>query len=397
MPQVQVLPSVPTFGRELAGALGQLGLGAAQFGMQRAQKTKIQNLQEDIADPSKSPIQKIGSITKLAQALGPEQAKALIPLYLKFLKPTPQQRQIGEPNAPPSALPPHQPGIPTGQMEPITAATTPIGVQESPAPTGQTEDEIEARKAELRAESGLPYGIGEEAQEELKDIRAMQKIQAQEKQAITAHERKVEEKEQDKIDVFQKDIVQGLETALISEANLNRMEALIEKGDLMSPLGAYLTDLLEVPVSLVSSEDTEEFQKLVSQRGLKVASAYGFGRILATEFEQFLKTIPNLLNTKGGKERIIGTLRYFDNLAKTRYEIYKEELGKRKTGERSRELELRVAERMRPEYAKFGDILKHGSVYEELPDAAKYKGEEVYDEETGQRLRSDGKEWQVIE
>lgn len=203
--------------------------------------------------------------------------------------------------------------------------------------------------------------LGKEGSRVLVDQFSKQRDSAlKEGREIRKEDREAARKEQEKIDTTQKEVLSGYEGALVSEANLNRMEALIDKDEMVSPLGDYLSGLFRVPVSLWSTADTEEFQKLASQRALKVGSAYGFGRILDKEFESFLQTIPSLLNSKEGKQRIIGTLRYFDNLAKARYKTFTE-LSKEHPGkERAAQLDQKLAERMKPLYDKFGEVLTYG-------------------------------------
>lgn len=154
-------------------------------------------------------------------------------------------------------------------------------------------------------------------------------------------------------------ILKGYESAQVSKANLDRMEEL-EKEDLTGPFTVKLSNTLGIPISVLANPESEEFEKLVSQRGLNVAQAYGMGRILQTEYENFLRTIPTLLNSKEGRKRIYQTLRYTDDLAIKRYEILKD-LKKTYKGKYPLDIDEIVTEKMEPEFQKFGEILKQGS------------------------------------
>lgn len=365
MPQIQILPSIPTFGSRLTEALGNAGVDVAQAFQQKSNKNAIQNLTSELADPNKTDLQKVGIITKLTQRLGPEASKSLMP-FLSDLYTNSGRGGGQQGGQPPGSA--NMAGVPQGPTEAIDAQTQPQGVQNAPSPTGQTDEERSLRRQDLARRSAFPGGKGAENTLKL-DLE-------EEKIALKrgAEERKYAHQEEEKLDALQKDIVSGYEAAEISESNLNAMERLKDSPKLIGPLGAYLSDIFGVPVSLASGADSEEFEKLVAQRGLNVASAYGLGRILATEFSNFLKTMPRLLNTKEGKERVIGTLRYFDNLAKARYGEYKKLLGQRKPGERVRDLELKLTESMKPYYDKFGQVLKYGDELVELKNPEGKKG-----------------------
>jgi len=299
MPQIQVLPAVPTFGSKLAQAIGGAvgDVGEAHYKKKGVQEART-------------------ALDKLFNS--------------------PQQ------NPPPPAGQNTAPG--QGTPDTINQPPPKLNINQIP----QVYDL--AKK-----------GYGEDvAKEMIQNIRDQSKLHEKEAQMIRAEDRKTAHEESNKLDKIQKDIVDGYDSARVSDANLNKMQSLIDSDKIISPLGAYLTDLLGAPVSLTSNADTEEFQKLAAQRGLNVASAYGFGRILQTEFTEFLKTIPSLLNSKDGKERIIHTLRYFDNLAKARYEVFKDARKNRTGKERASDIELDISERMQPYYDKFAQVLQYG-------------------------------------
>lgn len=317
MPQIQVLPAVPTFGGDLVRTLAQ-GISTVAEGYQKKRdRTKLENLLKDISNPNSS------AAPAAAPIASPENQN--------------QQNQPAPNQIPQQAQQPSKP-----QINPI--------------------------KYTQLYDSALPV-LGKDGAKLLADS-YMKKDIAAEKEFNTERRdlRKIETKEEEKLDEFQAPIVAKKEAAEISKSNLDSMERLIDSDKLISPLGAYLTNLFGAPVSLTSGPESEEFRKLAAQRGLNVASAYGFGRILETEFNNFLNTIPDLLNSKEGKKRIVNTLRYADNLANARYDEYRKLLSERKPGDKVRNLQLKLEDRMKPYYDKFGEVLKYGDQLVELRD-----------------------------
>lgn len=176
-----------------------------------------------------------------------------------------------------------------------------------------------------------------------------QKLREKENIDIRKEERKEGREEKDKI-------LAAYEAAEGSRANLDRMEKLESSGKLAKPWQALVSQKIGIPMSILSTPQSEEFEKLVAQRGLNVAQAYGFGRILQTEYENFLRSIPTLMNSSDGRKRITKTLRYFDDLAIKRYDIYKQ-LRKNSKEQIPSNLKDKVSELMEPEYEKARQFL----------------------------------------
>jgi hypothetical protein len=161
-------------------------------------------------------------------------------------------------------------------------------------------------------------------------------------------------------DEYVQGILQGYESARVSKANLARMRKLEQGGELAGPYSKLISQATGIPISILGNPKSEEFEKLVSQRGLNVAQAYGFGRILQTEYENFLKTIPTLMNSQEGRKRIGDTLEYFDNIAEARYNTLNQ-IMKQNGGRRPQNLQEQVTARMAPYYDKAEEVLVYGS------------------------------------
>lgn len=82
MPQIQVLPAVPTFGSKLAQVLGAAGANIGQGYAQRKQRRADESVLEGIMkNPNASPMDMIGAYGKLS----PEARKDLQPLFNTIL------------------------------------------------------------------------------------------------------------------------------------------------------------------------------------------------------------------------------------------------------------------------------------------------------------------------
>jgi hypothetical protein len=91
-----------------------------------------------------------------------------------------------------------------------------------------------------------------------------------------------------------------------TKPRLNQMMSL-EDQDLATPATAFLTEKLGLPLSLMANPTSELYEK-VSQDLLKgLPETYG-SRILQVEVQNFLKTIPRLLNSADGRRMIVSNM-----------------------------------------------------------------------------------------
>ena len=115
---------------------------------------------------------------------------------------------------------------------------------------------------------------------------------------------------------------------------LKRMEYLNKNNELTSPGVATTLDKLGLPIGILNNPDSEEFDKL-SKDQLKSIRTYFGARINQVEVENFLKTIPTLMNSKEGRNRVIDNLKI---LAEAKTATYKEYRDFRKTLKRGEAL-----------------------------------------------------------
>lgn len=154
MPQIQVLPSVPSFGTQLAQVLGEAGGDIGQGLVRGAASRSNNSMLEQLKNPNLSPMEKITIATRVAQNMSPDQAKTILPFYAPFML------SNGSPNQ-------------AVQPDPSLAQQG----------TTQQFNNTEDRRQQLRGLTGNPY-FGDAAKEELADIRAEQKLIGQESRDI---------------------------------------------------------------------------------------------------------------------------------------------------------------------------------------------------------------------
>lgn len=151
MPQIQVLPSAPNFGSQLAQVLAQAGGDIGQGLIQRGQNRKSEALMQRLKDPSATVMQKIDAAYALSQNMDPKRAEVSLPYLNPYIysNPTePSQNQMQQP----------------GQQDNLQE--TPSGQQfQQPQQGGNSFSNIQDDQLTLLA--GLPKGGGDIAKAEL--------------------------------------------------------------------------------------------------------------------------------------------------------------------------------------------------------------------------------------
>jgi hypothetical protein len=176
-----------------------------------------------------------------------------------------------------------------------------------------------------------------------------------EQQAGKENER-VSEWEHKANEAFKKDLVEGYNDSLMLETRLKRMKELNEKGNLSSPATAALLEKVGLPLGVLNNPDSEEFDKL-SKDLLKGMSTYFPGRINIVEVENFLKTIPSLMNSREGRARVIDNLLALSEPKKMMYSAYKD---LKKEGKLPLDLREAVIDRVAPQLEELSGRFKEG-------------------------------------
>lgn len=124
-----------------------------------------------------------------------------------------------------------------------------------------------------------------------------------------------------------------------NDMRLDRMEQLINNGNLSSPTWSALIKAIGhgifgfgIDLSAALTADSQEFDKLATDFLKGAKDTFG-GRVTNDEVKAFLKTFPSLTQSKEGKKRVIRDLRIFNKGKKARKEasdaILKENGGER--------------------------------------------------------------------
>lgn len=157
------------------------------------------------------------------------------------------------------------------------------------------------------------------------------------------HKEKLSAKEQQEVDKETKpvydEISKAAKGAKESDIRLDRMQELINRGNLTKPGWVSLVDTLGkgiagfgIDLSWALHPDTQEFKKL-STDFLKNAKDYFGARLTDTDLKTFLQTIPNAAQTNEAKIRVIDNLKAFNKISllkkKAADDIIKQNGGKR--------------------------------------------------------------------
>jgi hypothetical protein len=294
----------------------------------------------------------------VAEGLAKRQANKNLEGYLnKFREPTPQQE-----------------GTPLQQMENVGQGqinAQNIGLNES------LELYNLARKAKGdKYADQLLKTIGDERKMGFKER------QLESKENIEAHKITADYREK---------LLNRYEGSKRATAQLDRLETLNEEDELATPALAKIAESFGIPLAVLSNPQSEEFQKVSQDLLSNIKEVFG-NKIIVVEVENFLKTIPTLMNSKEGRARIIRDLKILHKGAELQYNAYKEI--RKKGGKIPLDIHEQVLDRVEPELEKLSDEFKSGQgLIGQLPDPSKDVGGRYVDEKTGQIVKSNGKEW----
>jgi len=184
------------------------------------------------------------------------------------------------------------------------------------------------------------------------------------------------EKKQGKIDAATKDFVKNTKdlykASKDGKLRLDRMEELINKGDLPTPFLVSLLDLAKdvIPIpgtgksiginlkGAVLSDDAQEFDKL-STDFVKDAKKFFGSRLTDTDLKTFLRTVPTLSQSKEGKKRVINNMRKFNKINELKYQALQEILEENR-GYTPRNVEDLVEKRIKKDVDKIAKDFKAG-------------------------------------
>jgi hypothetical protein len=149
-----------------------------------------------------------------------------------------------------------------------------------------------------------------------------------------------------------------------------------------------------LPISILGNPDSEEFDKL-SKDLLKNIRTYFGSRINQVEVENFLKTIPSLMNSQEGRERIINNLQMLLEPRKLMYDEYRNiKQESLKSGERLPiDLQETILDKIKPQLDDLSKRFEMGGSGKRTPQI----GEIWKNPKTGKRIQLTEKGWKAIE
>jgi hypothetical protein len=270
---------------------------------------------------------------------GLKQLPGAKPEWAQFLMAIPAEKRVEGLRELMRTQPAEQGGQPTGQIGQTQAVP---GIQ-SPA------DEIANKYANAPARKHFetPQETMAREAETGKERRHAQDISLREQELI---DKETEEGYKNTVHAYKAAQTQKMELARLRE--LNRAGKLPSGGKwaLMKKVG------LDIPALL--SADAQEFEKISTGFMKNMKDMFG-ARILQTEVDNFLKTIPSLMQTPEGRERVISNMESIADAAKIRFDIMRE-LKKENGGRRPRDMEELIEERASKQLDELAEQFKGG-------------------------------------
>lgn len=168
----------------------------------------------------------------------------------------------------------------------------------------------------------IPIQQKNAAFKQLKDMQKYERKEAFEREKISL-------KEQYDIDKTTRPIhhalVKDYKAAIDNDLRLNRMEELVKKGDLSRPRWHSLLNTLEhgvfgfgIDLHSLETSDSQQFNKLSKDFLKNIKDVFG-ARITDQDLKSYLKTIPDLSQSREGKLSVIYNNRLFNEGVKARY------------------------------------------------------------------------------
>lgn len=361
---VTFMPQNPNQGRSGLGDFLSQGLsGLAQNKLQQiAQRNQAQQQQQAIGNQAKfweqaglSPdfsralatqpeaIQKSVLDRLEGLQLGQAPAESHMNNLLQFLQGQPSESQL---------------------TQPVTSQ------QQSQEPIQRTGIKLGANPVERRHQQQMEHA------ERLTDKKLAQQkelVERKEKHELSKHELERFEKEQDKSKDFLKSVNKESKGIKENLMRLDKMEQLIKSGNLSSPAFSAFLDTISnglwgvgINLKFLQSPETQEFEKLSKDMLSGLKDIFG-SRILESEVQNFLQTIPNLSQSNEGKQAVINNMRLLSEGKLLRQQLAREII-KENDNVVPADLEVLVEEKAEPYLDEIADRFKNAVHFEAKPE-----------------------------
>jgi len=107
------------------------------------------------------------------------------------------------------------------------------------------------------------------------------------------------------------------------------------------------------------SDESQEFQKLTNQFLTNIRPLFG-SQVSNQEVQTYLKGVPQLINTAGGRKKIYEDLEQMNSLRKLQFDL-QQSIIQQNGGRRPADLEQRVRSSMQPYIETMVDKIKQGA------------------------------------
>lgn len=157
-----------------------------------------------------------------------------------------------------------------------------------------------------------------------------------------------------------------------NETNLimDKMASLDKEG-VSSKEMALISEKLGLPISMLRNPNSEEFQKL-QQQLMKGVTQYG-SRILQVEFDNFMKQIPTLTNSKEGRAKIYRNIKLMNQINLDSYQA-KKDIIKENGGVPPMDLFDQIQERIAPKLEDLSKKMIEGDKSAKIQQSPPKKG-----------------------
>ncbi len=119
-------------------------------------------------------------------------------------------------------------------------------------------------------------------------------------------------------------VLSGYESYKRDKAVLSQMASIAKKeGSLPAPMTVSFLNKIGIPLGVLQNPDAEQFDKLSQELMRGISGVYG-SRILQSEVQNFMRSIPTLLNSPEGRKRVIDQWNILNEGKKIYYDAYKD-------------------------------------------------------------------------
>jgi len=217
------------------------------------------------------------------------------------------------------------------------------------------EKEIEEKGKQFKQSQNL-----QEKKFKLQEKKYLNEMDAQKRKEARADQKDIDMETKE---VYKK-IIEQSKAARENDMRLNRMEKINDEGQLggtlfNSLIGTITEGAFGIGLDLTSlmTADAQEFKKLSTDFLKNVKSVFG-ARVTQQEVKMYLQTIPTLMQSKDGRDKVIQNLKAFNKANKIRFNTMNDLIEKnngRRPRNLSSEIEKRVASKLDNLAEKFKD------------------------------------------